>query len=57
MFFNITLMIFDHLAIGDLDTIGEGNGVLVSRTSAAAALDTVVWVIEFLDVLGLLNLL
>jgi hypothetical protein len=57
LFFNITLMIFDHLAIGDLDTIGEGNGVLVSRTSAAAALDTVVWVIEFLDVLGLLNLL
>ena len=50
-------MIFNHLAIGDLDTIGQGNGVLVSRTLAAAAFDTVVRVIEFLDVLGLVNLL
>ena len=53
----ISIRDVDHLAIGHLDAIWQGNSLLVSRASPPTALDTLELMIKFLDIFGLIKLL
>ena len=54
---DVALVVVDDRPVGDLDAVGQRDGVLVAGASLAAALHTVEGVLQLLHELGLVQLL